>query len=125
MLTNRVRIQRLVQQYRHERTQSRQRAYACGTHAYLNACPQQYTLGNRVNPETQRNADYAPGADQLMALIPVVVQVPRLAAEVMLVKMKHAQQGNHHDRPENRPDHALLGALGTRNAVQPMGQEVI
>ena len=103
----------------------RQRAYAGGTHAHLNACSQQYALGNRVNPEPDRNAGYALGADKLMTVIAVMVQVLRLAGEIVLVKMEHAQQGNHHDRAENRPYHALLGALGTRNAVQPVGQKVI
>ena len=78
-----------------------------------------------MDGQPEGDARHAAGADGPAGVLLAVVEFPCLAAEVMLMKLKHAQKGDHHDDADHRPQHPFLGAFRPRDALQAMGQEVI
>jgi len=54
----------------------------------------------------------------------VIVQIARLTAEIVLMKVKDTQQENHQDHAEHHPSHGSFYNACPGNALEAMGQQV-
>ncbi len=59
--------------------------------------------------------------DDTVVVTVVIVQITRLAAEVVLMKVKDTQQENHQDHAEHHPSHSFFYNRRAGNAIEAVG----